>query len=220
MRGPVHGMRAPGRGFIPAEMILLLLMLVAFLAGVVLLVERGVSTFDSGKGDSSLAGESERVFEGLEAIIGSARAVSLEQPGLDPGFNRGRLVLVAELDGSGPGGGTGEPDLSENEVVLVRVRPSRPRELQVLVAGGTGGAGETVLSSLLDWARPAPFSVEYMGLNGEKIGPAAPEAPVLSVGSIRITLWLRSGDRSERFSRLIVLDEPLLAAPVEPGGVF
>jgi hypothetical protein len=199
------------KGFMAAEMILLLLMLVAFLAGVVLLVDRGVSTFDSERGDRGIAEEADRVFEGLEALLGSARVVSLEQQGLDPVFNRNRLVLLAELDGTGPTTGAIEP--AENELAVIRQAPGNPGELQVLVGGGTGGAGESELSTMLDAGRTDPFTVEYFAPGGEKIGPSDAGDPLLRVGSVRVRLWLRSGGTAERSSRLIELAEPLPVLP-------
>ncbi len=212
MRRTGRGTRARGMGFIPAEMVLLILMLVAFLAGVVLLVDDGVSTFDSREGDSGLSAEADRVFDGLEALLGSARAVSLEQPGLDPSFNRTRLVFIAELDGTGPMSGV--LDLRENEVVEVRYTDITPR-LEVLVNGGTGGAGPSTLTTMLDTDRAVPFTVEYLAPGGEALGPARVGDPQLKVGSVRVKIWLETGDRSQRFSRMIELDEPLPAAPMD-----
>jgi len=71
-------------GFSTVEMIILLAVLAVFLAGVVILTARGVSTFDPAKGATRLYHESNLLFDRLGALLSSGRAISLEQPALTP----------------------------------------------------------------------------------------------------------------------------------------
>ncbi len=201
------------KGFISAEMVLLLIMLVVFLAGVVLLVNGGVSTFDAAKGQTRLSDESARILNRIGAMLNSARTISLLQPSLDPADNSGRLLFVADLDGTG-GSVTlqkGADEIPGTGLETVGVyRPStRARELQVAVADSSGIARKVTLSSKLDPASGNAFTVDYLSRGGEKIDPSTARTAGLEVGAVRVNVRLNSGRDSGSFVRLFHLEEPL-----------
>lgn len=206
------------KGFIAAEMVLLLIMLVAFVTGVVFLVDGGVSTFDSAKGQTRLSDESARILDRIGAMLGSARAISLAQPSLDPADNSGRLVFVADLEGTGGGvtlqKGADEIAGTGLETVAVYRASTRPRELQVAVADSSDRARRVTLSSMLDPASGNAFTVDYLSRGGEKIDTLTANTVGLEVGSIRVKVRLRSGRDSGSFARLFNLEKPLEARQV------
>ncbi len=209
------------KGFIAAEMVLLLIMLVAFLAGVVLLVNGGVSTFDSAKGQTRLSDESARILDRIGAMLGSARTISLAQPSLDPADNSGRLVFVADLEGTGGGvtlqKGADEIRGAGLETVAVYRPSTRPRELQVAVADSSDRARRVTLSSMLDPASGNALTVDYLSRGGEKIDLLTANAAGMEVASIRVKVQLDSGRDSGSFARLYRLEKPLEVRQVALG---
>lgn len=199
------------KGFISAEMVLLLIMLVVFLAGVVLLVNGGVSTFDAAKGQTRLSDESARILNRIGAMLSSARTVSLAQPSLEPAFNSRRLVFTADLDGAG-----GKP-----ETVALYRPSSRPGELVALVGDRSEGARKVILTSMLDPASRAALKVEYYGEAGDRFDTRAGSVVgARVVGSIRVRIRLLSGGDTRSYGRLFHLPAPLPSEQLSPGADF
>lgn len=176
-------------GFSVAEMAVLLAVMLAFLAGVVLMTGRAVSL--SGPDDlrSALHSESEAVFGKLGALLESSEAVSPFQPrpGRPEIFDG--IVLRADLDGDG-----GE------ETVAVGRSPESPRLLVARVIDGGGSRRTVTLTSLLDGSSRAPFTAEYLDENGKRIKAKEGVRPG-SARSLRLRLALRSGTNSHTFTR-------------------
>lgn len=197
--GPAVRARA---GFSYFEMVLLILVMLAFLAGVVLLTGRAVSDSGPGSSHSEISRESEDVFDSLGALLGSASSFSLYQRGSQPPENVTRLAFEADLDGSG-----------DMESVLVRRSASDARVLLAEVRDGTR-LYRIELSSRLDGRATDPFLVSYESggetIPGSRMARAADEG--VGISSVRVRLTLRSGVDSRSFVRGFEFDESLPVA--------
>lgn len=194
LRGRVTGTEA---GFSAVEMAVLLAVMLAFIAGVVLLTGRAVSL--SGPDDirSGLAEEADMVFSKLGALLGSAEAVVIPVPGVERPRAGAVLALSADLDGEdGP------------ETVVVGRRGSDARLLVARVGAGAGGPRTATLTSMLDRSSRSPFTVEYLDARGRPVGTSEPTGESTVVRSVQFSLVLRSGDDSRPFERTFDLPEP------------
>lgn|GEM_PF-5245012 len=195
------------RGFISLDMILLLVILAAFLVGVVGLTARGVSSFQPAKGSAEIREEADRLLDRLEAMVTGAKAVS-------PNRSRsGPFAFVADLDGSG---GTvrvarSAAELSGLEVVLLE-RPSEgSRKLVAAVRGDGSSTGDmVVLTKMLDPRSPHAFAAVCILV--EKVGSNT-KHPGASVGSVRFSVRLASSGESGTFTRLVRLSSPAFLVP-------
>ncbi len=176
-------------GFSVIEMSALLLLMLAFLAGVVLLTGRAVSRSQPDRSFPKLSAESDAVFRKLDALLGSADVISLNQPGLAPHGNDTGLVFTGDLEGRG-----------RDETVLI-FRSADRRRLIVEVLGAGGPARRVTLTSLLDRSAKTAFAVEYLGAEN---GPGVPGA---EIDLLRVRLVLRQGSDSRSFAHTIRLPE-------------
>jgi len=195
------------RGFISLDMILLLVILAAFLVGVVGLTARGVSSFQPAKGGAEIRDEADRVLDRLEAMVTGAKAVS-------PNSSRsGSFAFVADLDGSG---GTvkvarSAAELHGLEAVLLERPSESSRKLIAVVRGGDSSAGGTVtLTTMLDPRSPHAFVA--VCILGEKPGSNAKNSTA-SVGTVRFSVRLASSGESGTFTRLVRLSSPAFLVP-------
>jgi hypothetical protein len=208
---PSRGKRLNGRrferGFISLDMILLLVILAAFLVGVVGLTARGVSSFQPAKGSAEIREEADRLLDRLEAMVTGAKAVSWNMS------RSGSFAFVADLDGSG---GTvkvarSSAELSGLEVVLLERPSESSRKLVAVVRGDDSSTGDTVtLTTMLDPRSPHAFVA--VPVLGEKPDTNT-ESSGASVGSVRFSVRLASSGESGTFTRLVRLSSPAFLVP-------
>jgi hypothetical protein len=199
------------RGFAAYEMILLIVALTVFLAGVVLVVDEGVRAFrPQGSGSAALEEEGERVLDDLEAVVREAQVVSptrATSTGSPPDI---RLAFAADLDGTGGGFELGEG--GEVAVVdglqVVEVFRGAPRKLDVSVLDSDSRTAVVTICDSLDSLSKAPFSYQLLAGDGQDIVPNKEHSGGQKVSEVKVTIRLRIDDESERYSRVIKLREP------------
>ena len=214
MRDKMFSNKGNEGGFLAAEMIMLLAMLVVFLVGVVALAMEGVDTVQPAGGKTRLADEGTRLLDRIEALAHEAQVVALRPTESERGPRSEGLLFAADLDGSG---GT-FVELEDGSRVILRglqvvdIFQGSPRGLTAVIKEDEQSTDRVVLSDMLDRDDPPAFSVDYLLSGGRRaeMGEVPPRG--LSIDSIKVKVRLRSAGESRTFSRVIRLETPALAA--------
>lgn len=214
MRDKMISTKGNEGGFLAAEMIMLLAMLVVFLVGVVALAMEGVNTMQPAGGKTRLADEGTRLLDRIQALAHGAQVVALRPTESERGPRSEGLLFAADLDGSG---GT-FVELEDGSRVILRglqvvdIFQGSPGSLIAAIWEDEQSTDRVVLSDMLDPGDAPAFSVDYLASGGRwaEMGEVPPRG--LEIESMKVKVRLRSAGESGTFSRLIHLKSPALAA--------
>lgn len=190
-------------GFVSFELVVLLVVMLAFLAGIVLLMDDVVSSGKGAEGRRAIASEGERVLGVVERMVRDAEAVGWGDewgpgaPGAKPGYT---LELLVNIDGDSRTGSYSVDGVSGLErVFLCRPSATSTRLVALLYSRRSAGEGadagsapkESVITDLLDRRDPRAFRVDLLaGSEGAK-------------DLLRVSVKLNDGTESQTFLRLI-----------------
>lgn len=197
------------------ELLLLIVLTVAFCGGLVAASWRGASTVDSGSGSSEIREEADRLLDRIEAVLREAIAVSPGQPGRLPQADDGRLAVATDLDGSGgsvePMYGVSTANDGYQLIVLRRLTPGSSR-LVARVFDDNDWSEDVTLTSMLDTEDPDAFSATCLAADGEEIlieDGVCLGNEAKAVYSIRVSIRLRSGTDAFSSGRLVAFSKPV-----------
>jgi hypothetical protein len=152
-----------GKGFTLGELIFLMVILAAFLAGTVWLVDQGVRTFSPSGKEAKQGTGAQNLLDRLEALTKDARVFLLPAGAERAKFETGGAVeFLSNIDGDTSTGSYEAAGQKGLERVTVR-RDTTGRGLVAEVSEAPGEPSKTVeLTDDLDTLTPAPFKVEYL----------------------------------------------------------
>jgi hypothetical protein len=165
------------------ELVILLMLIVVFIAGIVWLLQGGVDFLKSDHGFSLLTSEGATLTSRMEKLVSDARRFDLRNAPDTSYAESQKLDFLSDLDGDPATGSYRSGGLKGLERVVVRRAGEGSRFLIADVySSPTKSPSRVVLTSRLDRSDPAAFAVDYRTVENKTVVPGV-KLTSMSIGS-------------------------------------